>query len=127
MADVYLYYYMTRDSQNGETIRSARPASLAAIKSRGEPIMESQIVVDHTELDADGFLAASASVDSYSMNDTAAEIWSLGIRAASRDSEANDSADDIEKYMLSLESRELRKQAQSLKSGLPEIANAAPK
>jgi hypothetical protein len=127
VADVYLYYYTTRDSPSGEGIRSVRPATLAAIKSRGEPVMESQIVVDHTELDADGFLGASASIDSYSMNDTAAEIWSLGIRAASRDSEANDSADDIEKYMLSLESRELRKQAQSLKSGLPQAAGAAAK
>jgi hypothetical protein len=127
MADVYLYYYMRRDGLNGENIRSVRPATLAAIKSRGEPIMESQIVVDHTELDVDGFLSASASTDSFAMNDTAAEIWSLGIRAASRDSDANDSADDIEKYMLSLESRELRKQAQSLKSGLHEKANAAPK
>jgi hypothetical protein len=126
MADVYLYYYMTLDSESGEHIRSARPATLDAIKSRGEPVMDSQLVVDHTELDADGILSASASVDSLAMNDTAAEIWSLGIRAASRDSEANDSADGIEKYMLSLESRELRKQAQSLKSGLPQSGKRTP-
>jgi hypothetical protein len=116
MCDVYLYHFIASNSPDGDKLLSVRPATLEAIKGRGEPVMESQIVVDHTELDAEGFLAAAAGSDSHKINDIAAQIWSLEVRAASRDSEAIASADEIEKYMLSLESRELRKQAALLKS-----------
>jgi hypothetical protein len=86
--------------------------------------MESQIVVDHSGLDQDGFRHAGVGTDSREMSDIGAEMWSLELRAASRDNEANNSADDIKKYILSLESRELRKQARALKSRHTEAADS---
>jgi hypothetical protein len=121
MCDVYIYYFKTSNGPNGKKILSKRPATLDAIKGRGEPVMESQIVVDHTELDADGFLLAAIGNDSNAIDDIAAQIWSLEVRAASRDNAALASADRIEQYMLSLESRELRKQARDLKSRRTEM------
>jgi hypothetical protein len=116
MCDVYIYYFKTSNGPDGEKMLSTRPATLEAIKGRGEPVLESQIVVDHTELNADGFLAATVGDDLNATNDIAAQICSLELRAGSRDKEALASADGIEQYMLSLESRELRKQARNLKS-----------
>jgi len=121
MCDVYIYYFKTSNDPDGKNILSRRPATLEAIKGRGEPVMESQIVVDHTELDADGFLVAAIGTDSHAIDDFAFQIWSLEVRAASRDSAALATADRIERYMLSLESRELRKQARNLKSGRTEV------
>lgn len=121
MCDVYIYYFKTSNGPNGKKTLSKRPATLDAIKGRGEPVMESQIVVDHTELDADGFLPAAIGNDSNAIDDIAAQIWSLEVRAASRDNAALASADRIEQYMLSLESRELRKQARNLKSRRAEM------
>ena len=96
---------------------STRPATLETIKERGAvPVMESQSVVDHTELDREGFLVAAVGCGSHEVNEIAAQIWSLEVRAASRDKEATSSTDEIETYMLRLESRELRKQARVLKS-----------
>jgi hypothetical protein len=118
---VYLYSFVASNGANGENVLSVRPATLEAIKGRGEPVMESQIVVDHTEVDGDGFLVAAVGSDSRKIGDIAAQIWSLEVRAASRDKEAIASADEIEKYMLSLESRELRKQARVLKSQCTEL------
>jgi hypothetical protein len=119
MTDVYIYYYMVRDAPSGERKRSARPATLKAIKGKGRPLMESQLVVDHTELDDDGFLVASDGNDSYAVNDITAQIRSVELRAASRDSEAlklNETTEGKDKYMLNLESRELRGQAKLLKT-----------
>jgi hypothetical protein len=116
MCDVYIYYFNTSNGPHGENMLSTRPATLEAIKGRGEPVLESQIVVDHTELNGDGFLAATVGDDSNTTYDIAAQICSLELRAASRDTEALASADGIEQYMLGLESRELRKQARNLKS-----------
>jgi hypothetical protein len=121
MCDVYIYYFKTSNDPNRKDVLSTRPATLQAIKGRGEPVMESQIVVDHTELDADGFLAAPVGNGAHALDDIAAQIWSLEVRAASRDNEALASTDGIEQYMLSLESRELRKQARILKSRRAEI------
>jgi len=121
MCDAYVYYFIAPNGPDGEKLLSVRPATLEAIKGRGEPVMESQIVVDHTELDGDGFLVAAVRNDSHEINDIAAQIWSLEVRAASRDNEALQSTDGIEKYMLSLESRELRKQARTLKSRRAEM------
>ena len=121
MCDVYIYYFKTSNGRNGKKILSDRPATLDAIKGRGEPVMESQIVVDHTELDPDGFLLAAIGNGSNEIADVAAQIWSLEVRAASRDNAALASADRIEQYMLSLESRELRKQARNLKSRRTEM------
>jgi hypothetical protein len=116
VCDVYIYYFKTSNGPNDRNILSTRPATLDAIKGRGEPVMESQIVVDHTELDADGFLLTARGNDSNAIDDIAFQIWSLEVRAASRDNAALASADRIEQYMLSLESRELRKEARNLKS-----------
>ena len=96
---------------------SPRPATLEAIKGRGEPVMASQIVVDHTELDEDGCLIATFDSNLHALSDLARQIASLEVRAASRDKEAIDSSNGVDKYMLSLESRELRKEeARELKS-----------
>jgi hypothetical protein len=116
MSDVYVYYFTAFNDKQAEVI-SNRPATLEAIKSRGVPIMRTQLVVDHSEIDAEGFLLAIAANDSCVFDNIAAQIWSLEARATSRDNEANASSDGIEQYMLRLESRELRKQARSLKTG----------
>jgi hypothetical protein len=118
MADRYIYYFMARDAATGDTRLSPRPATLAAIAGRGEPVMESQLVVDHTELDDNGFFVAGSGGDARAAEDISAQIRSAELRAASRDSEAlsmNDGAEGRDKYMLTLESRELRGQARRLK------------
>jgi hypothetical protein len=121
MSDVYLYFFVSRTGPNSKTIRSTRPATLEAIKGRGEPVMESQIVVDHTAVDAEGFLIATAADDSGVPNDIATQIWSLELRAAARDSEASLSSDGVEKYVLNLESTLLRMQAGILRSRRAEM------
>jgi hypothetical protein len=122
MCDVYIYHFIMSNSQDGDNMLSTRPARIETIKDQGGvPVMESQMVVDDTELDGDGFLVAADGCDSHEINDIAAQIWSLEVRAASRDNEAISSTDGIEKYMLSLESRELRKQARVLKSRRAEL------
>src|ERR1700722_8749131 len=117
MTDVYIYNYMVRDAPRGESRLSNRPATLKAIKGRGRPLMETQLVVDHTEVDGDGFFILTDG-NSNAVNDIAAQIRSVELRAASRDSEAlklNETSEGKDKYMLSLESRELRGQARKLK------------
>lgn len=114
MSDVYIYHFITPAGEDGESRMSARPATLEAIKSRGTPLMDTQIVVDHSEVGPDGFLIAGAANDSAALNEFAAQIASLHARAASRDDEAIANTNDAEQYMLSLESRELRKQARHL-------------
>jgi hypothetical protein len=118
MCDVYIYHFVMSNSQTGEDMVSARAATLEAIEHRGgEPLMNSQLVVDHTQLDTDGFLVvAVGGGDSHDTNAIAAQIWSLETRAASRDKQAAAITDEREKYMLSLESRELRKQAGVLRA-----------
>jgi hypothetical protein len=114
VTDQYIYYFTVRDVATGESRLSSRPATLKAIAGQGEAVMESQLVVDHTELDDDGFFIGG---DSHAAGDIAAQIRSIELRAASRDSEAlkmNDSAEGKDKYMLTLESRELRVQARRL-------------
>ena len=88
MCDVYIYYFKTSNRPDGKNTLSRRPATLDAIKGRGKPVMESQIVVDHTELDADGFLVAAIGNHSNATDEIAFQIWSLEVRAASRDSAA---------------------------------------
>jgi|SRR5271165_265011 len=119
MTDVYVYYFSSWDAGSGEDSVSARRGTLEAIVGRGDAIMESQIVVDHTELDDDGFLISSAGDDSAAKNDLTAQIRSIELRAASRDSEArklNDTTEGKDKYLLNMESRELRNQARVLKN-----------
>jgi hypothetical protein len=81
-------------------------------------LVPSQIVVDHTEVDGNGFLIGSVDDELHPMDARWAQIRSLERRANSRDCEAlrlNESTDGSRKYMLTLESRELRNQAQGLR------------
>lgn len=114
MTDVYVYRFIGRD---GLDARSRHRATLETIKEIGDPVMESQIVVDDAELDANGFFCGAVANDPDSNEAVTDEIRSLNMRAASRDAEAldlDDTAAGAQKYMLQLESRELRKQAQLL-------------
>src|ERR1700732_1896489 len=117
MTDVYVYHFMRRGPA-GENIQSKRWATLETINGRGEAVMESQIVVDHTEVDGNGFTIGGGGSESHPMDELWAQIRSLERRANSRDREAltlNDSGDGARIYLLRVESRELRKQAQTLR------------
>jgi len=117
MADVYVYRFIG-DGSNEANGHTQRRATLETIKAIGDPIMESQIVVDEAELDSSGFFRGSVANDADSPEDARNEIKSLHLRAAARDREgrilADDAAGAAHKYMLQLESRELRKQAKKL-------------
>jgi hypothetical protein len=118
MTDVYVYYFMRCRGPVGENILSKRRATLEAIKGKGKAVMESQIVVDHTEMDGSGFLMGGIGNESNPEDELRAEIRSLERRANSRDSEAlelSESAEGAQIYLLHLESRELRNQARALK------------
>jgi hypothetical protein len=117
LTDAYIYYFLLRDGVTGQIARSQRRATLAAIKRIGEPIMESQIVADITEIDGDGFAIDDVCDGSPPPGDVTGEIRSLQLRANSRDVKAlalNETTEGEDKYMLQLESRELRSQAQKL-------------
>ena len=117
MSDVYVYHFMRRGPA-GENVLSKRRATLETIKGKGEAVMESQIVVDHTEVDGNGFLVGGIDNESHPMDESWAEIRSLERRANSRDSEAltlNESGEGARIYLLRLESRELRNQAHKLR------------
>jgi hypothetical protein len=115
MADVYVYCFTGWNDANDVSSGSPRRATLETIKEFGEPIMESQIVVDDAELDSNGFF--DGAVSNADPAGVKSEIKSLNLRAASRDSEAlklEEAESGAHKYMLRLESRELRKQAEHL-------------
>ena len=119
MTDVYVYHFMRRGPA-GENILSERRATLETIKGKGEAVMESQIVVDHTEVDGNGFVIGGSSNDSHP-DELWTQIRSLELRAKSRDTErltSNESSEDGHQYMLRLESRELRHQAARLRKQL---------
>ena len=125
MTDRYVYYFRGLPGAATENTVSTRPATLDSIRGLGDPIMESQLVVDHTELDDDGFLRVRAGIYSRVLSDPTAQIVSLELRARSRDREASQltgSTTGQDKYMLSLESRELRKQARSLSTQVTGIS-----
>ena len=118
MTDVYVYYFMRCREQAGENILSNRRATLETINGKGEAVMESQIVVDHTEVDGNGFLIGGIGNELHPMDEIWAEIRSLERRANSRESEArtlSESDEGARIYSLRLESRELRNQARRLK------------
>jgi hypothetical protein len=118
MTDMYVYRFAGPEGSGGKDTVFTRAATLEAIKGRGEPLMESQLVVDHSELDADGFLLRFG-ISTNAIDNLWSEIRSLGLRADSRDTEAcklNESTEGQRKYMLRLESRELRGQARKLKA-----------
>jgi hypothetical protein len=117
LTDVYVYLFRRARKDPGEESDPPLRATLAAIKQIGEPVMESQIVADHTELDHAGFLSANNSGDAHSSSETTIEIRSLRLRADSRDTAAlslNETTQGLDKYLLQLESRELRSQARKL-------------
>jgi hypothetical protein len=118
MSDAYVYFFKVWNPQGCGYTVSERPATLETINGMGEAIMESQIVVDDTELDFAGNYVASNEEGSYVVDALSGQIWSLEVRAASRDVEAmamDETTKGQDKYMLSLESRELRSQARKLK------------
>jgi hypothetical protein len=116
MADVYVYHFIPF-RPDGTSAPSIRLATLAAIKGIGEPIMESQGVVDSSELDAEGFFISVVGFCSSEVTALTAKIRSLELRAASRDRDAQSMPPDLndkDAYMLRLESRHLRAEARQL-------------
>src|ERR1700737_3621213 len=117
MTDVYVFPFMRRGPA-GENILSKRWATLETINGKGEAVMESQIVVDHPKGDGTGFLIGGVGNESHPMDELWAQMRALERRANSRDSEAltlNESGEGARIYLLRLESRELRIQAQTLR------------
>ena len=113
MCDVYVYNF-TRTTSSGDRLVSNRRATLERIEVEGEVVMESQLVVDHTEVDGNGFVIGHADADAHPMDALWSQIRSLERRAQSRDNEAlqlDEVSDAACRYMLRLESRELRKRA----------------
>lgn len=104
-------------------------ATLETIKHIGEPVMDSQIVVDPTELDSSGFLVGRSVGGSHPNDELWGEIRSLNLRAASRDREAqqlDENTQGSHKYLLSIESRELRNQAIRLQKQRADMRAASP-
>jgi hypothetical protein len=123
IADVSVYYFMRAGGPAGAKSRSKRRATLDAIRGKGEPVMESQLVVDHTEIDANGYLTGRASEDSHPSHELWAEARSLDSRASSRDDQVlalGDTGGD-RKSVLQAESRELRDKARELRERLSAI------
>jgi hypothetical protein len=121
MTDMYVYHFMRCRGPAGEEILSKRRATLETIKGKGEAVMESQIVVDHREVDGNGFVIGGISDGSRPIDEMWTQIRSLELRAKSRDSDAlqlSEATEGAAKYMLRLESRELRNQAKRLTNQL---------
>ncbi len=117
MGDVYVYHFHTLEADGISSSRSTVAATLSAIEKIGLPIMESQIVVDSSEVTPDGFLVPAVDYGSTKITRLSARIRSLELRADARDLQAqsmNPSIEGATIYMLSLESRHLRQQAQTL-------------
>jgi len=116
MPDAFVYHFLIRDRATGRLVSSKRRATLEAIKSKGEPVLESRMAVDDSEVDALGFLVRSVGGA-----DPTGELWgeirSLRLRADSREREAkplNDSTDRERKLILCAQSQELRNRADRL-------------
>jgi hypothetical protein len=116
MPDAFVYYFLIRDRSSGRLVSSKRRATLEAIKSKGEPMWESRMAVDDSELDATGFLVSRADSGSDPMDELWSDIRSLRLRADSRDREAKQLSEAHEEQKLTLceESRELRNKADRL-------------
>ena len=114
MTDVSVYYFIRRGADGKESL-SKRRATLEAIQGQGEAVMQSQRVVDHTEVDANGFLVGGVRDESHPADALWAHIRSLESRAKSRDNEALEIADGDRKTVRLLESRELRNEALALR------------
>jgi hypothetical protein len=85
--------------------------------------MESQLIVDHTEVDANGYLTGRASEDSHPSHELWAHARSLESRATSRDSEALKFGDaDVDRQnALRAESCKLREEAREIRTRLSAI------
>jgi hypothetical protein len=118
MTDVSVYYF-TRTQPAGEKRLSKRRAKLEAISRIGEAVMESQFVVDHTEVNENGFIIGNPDEESHPMDALWTKIRSLERRAQSSDNEAlrlDESSQQQGRDILRVKSRELRQQAQALRS-----------
>jgi hypothetical protein len=81
--------------------------------------MQSQQIVDHTELDANGFVIGGPGNESKSVDELWPQIRSLELRAKSRDTEGlkiPEGTESARKRVLQQESLELRIQALVLKA-----------
>ena len=118
-----VYYFMRPGGPAGAESRSKRRATLETIRGKGEPVMDSQLIVDHTEVDANGYLTGRASEDSHPSHELWAQARSLESRANSRDFEAlklGDAGSDRQSA-LRAESRKLRDEARELRKRLSAI------
>jgi hypothetical protein len=116
MPDAFVYYFLIRDRSTGRLVSSKRRATLEAIESKGEPLLESKMAVDDSEVDAMGFLVRSIGGGD-PIDQLWGEIRSLRLRADSREREAkrlDDGADRERKLILCEESQELRNRADHL-------------
>jgi hypothetical protein len=115
MADIYVYYFSVRNRITGKVGSSKRRATLEAIGSLGEPVWESRLVVDSSEVDANGFLVSRQEISS-DIDEIWCEIRSLRLRAKSRAIEANrlGEADIGRRQILCSESAELMMRANRL-------------
>ena len=117
MPDAFVYYFLVRDRATGKLVSSNRRATLQAIKSNGEPLMESKMVVDASEVDAAGFLVSRSVGGADPMDELWGEIRSLRLRADAREREAKqlkEGSDRERELILCAESRELRGRAERL-------------
>jgi hypothetical protein len=125
MTDVSVYLFMRHNGSGGNELLSKRRATLETIKDRGKAVMQSHQIVDHTEVDRNGFLMGGASDESNLVDELWPRIRSLELRADSRDVEARKIVDDAQsdrKQTLHCESLELRRQARILKSRIDGIS-----
>ncbi len=81
-----VYYFLRHGGPGDEELLSKRRATLETIEDRGEVVMRSRRIVDHTEVDGNGFLIGGASEES--KPELWSQIRSLESRAKSRDDEA---------------------------------------
>lgn len=117
MPDAFVYHFLIRDRSTGRLVSSKRRATLEAIKSKGEPLIESRMAVDASEIDADGFLVSRSVSGSDPTDELWGEIRSLRLRAGSREREArqlSESTEREQRLILCAESRELRHRADRL-------------
>jgi hypothetical protein len=129
MSDVSVYYFMRRGGTGDEKLISKRRATLEAIKDRGEAVMPSRRIVDHTEVDRNGFLIGGTSDEAHPADELWPQIRSLELRAEARDVEALkivDGAQSQRRRTLHSESLELRDQARTLKARIDRIKTDRP-
>jgi hypothetical protein len=128
MPDAFVYYFLVRDRTTGKLVSSKRRATLEAIKSKGEALLESQMAVDASEVDATGFLVSRSVGGADPSDELWGEIRSLRLRADSREREAkqlNETSDRDRKLILCAEGRELRSRAERLQQ-LIQAGNKPP-